>query len=154
MPNYFFRNYVERARVRGEEVNPEDETYAYADTQDEAALVWALVQLRLGRRHFNIVSEALKRPLAPAEEGALQFVTTIWCVFIVKPRLYQLQIEGFKRYFVPGFATDGDKQRQLQEGVRARFMTTPLEDVDWRKVDLGFFFDETILERLPVPEPA
>ncbi len=111
--------------------------------RDEAALVMFLVQVRLNRSPAGVlVPEDFQLPDQVPTHLAKQvkFVAGFLCFFIAKPMTYMREMAAFRSYFIPGFASDRDKQIQLGQALRESFVTATLEDLSTAE-SLDFFFD-------------
>jgi hypothetical protein len=139
----FFRSYlIENAATPDEEF----------DENDEAALVWFLVQARVRKSAEGLeVPAGYIAPTALPQEFAsayikkhLKFVSGFLCFFVAKPALYSREIRAFRRYFIPNFANDRDKQIQLGQALHDEFFTASLNDLETAE-SLDRFFDVTQL---------
>ena len=96
------------------------------DETDEDFLVQALLQARMNRSTKNIVIKAgffgkrdLERELkTPKAQEALHFVAGFLGYTAKAPITYVREMEGFKSYFTPGFASNNLKHEQLRRGLR------------------------------------
>ena len=133
----FFRDYLQN---QGQQPD-----YQFAEI-DESWFVFALLLLRLGFSPdmWNLLTGRGKRfrgddPLAnsganPEFQSALLFVSKFLCFFVPKPQRYQQQISSFTEYFIPGFASDQQKQELLIQSALPSFSSTPSEIATWRSV--------------------
>jgi len=113
------------------------------DEQDEAALVWFLVQARV--RHSAVglsIPADFEAPeqLSPNFASALKFVAGFSCFFVSKPMQYMREMQAFRDYFIPGFASDQPKQIQLAQALHENFFTATLDDLSGAST-LDLFFD-------------
>lgn len=134
----FFRDFL---RKNGQ---PIDTTY---DEQDEAALVWFLVMARMNQSARGIqVPDNFTAPgdLTAEITKHMRFVGGFLCFFIAKPATYMRDMQAFRQYFIPGFATDRDRQVQLGQALEDAFFTAELEDLA-NAESLNLFFDTTEL---------
>jgi hypothetical protein len=121
---------------------------------DEAALILFLLEARLRRSGHNIhVPEGFTAPAEMPPEldspdilEEVKFVAGFVCFFVAKPKAYTDEMEIFREYFTPGFATNTAKQIQLGDSLRKPFFTATLEDLE-KTSSLDRFFDTTLLPR-------
>ena len=134
----FFRDYLRQNKVL------HDPRF---DETDEDFLVQALLQARMNRSTKNIVIKAgffgkmdLERELkTPKAQEALQFVAGFLGYTAKAPITYGREIEGFKAYFTPGFASSNLKHEQLRRGLRDSFFDATVESLEtMEKVDALF----------------
>ncbi len=125
----FFREYLKKSKIL------HDPRF---DETDEDFLVQALLQARMNGSSANIVIKAgffgtrdLERELkTPKAQDALQFVAGFLCYLVATPITYGKEIEKFKMYFTPGFATNSSKHEQLRQGLRAGYFDATLESLE------------------------
>lgn len=125
----FFRDYLRENKVL------HDPRF---DETDEDFLVQALLQARMNRSKTNIVIKAgffgrrdLERELkTPKAQEALHFVTGFLCYMVRTPIRYGREMEGFKAYFTPGFASNNSKHEQLRRGLRESYFDATLESLE------------------------
>jgi hypothetical protein len=125
----FFREYLRENKVL---YDPRfDET-------DEDFLVQALLQARMNKSNSNIVIKAgffgkrdLEKELKTQKaKDALHFVAAFLCYMVKTPISYGREMEGFKMYFTPGFASDNSKHEQLRRGLRASYFEATPESLE------------------------
>ena len=122
-----------------------DPTYS---EKDEAALVLFLLQARLRGSavgitvpdDFNPDDEVYRQLAVRRSIKDSKFIAGFLCFFVSKPFAYMRDMEAFKQYFIPGFATDRRKQVQLAEALRVGFFNATLENVQTAP-SLGLFLD-------------
>jgi hypothetical protein len=121
----FFRDYLRENKVL---YDPR------FDEMDEDFLVQALLQARMNQSNTNIVIKAgffgkrdLEKELKTQKaKDALHFVAAFLCYMVKTPITYGREMEGFKMFFTPGFASDNSRHEQLRRGLRASyFVATP-----------------------------
>lgn len=125
----FFREYLKKSKIL------HDPRF---DETDEDFLVQALLQARMNGSNSNIVIKTgffgqrdLERELkTPKAQDALQFVAGFLCYLVATPITYGKEVEKFKMYFTPGFATNSSKHEQLRQGLRAGFFDATLESLE------------------------
>jgi len=108
------------------------------DETDEDFLVQALLQARMNRSRGNIVIKAgffgkrdLERELkTPKAQEALHFVAGFLGYMVKTPIAYGREMERFKTYFIPGFASDSSKHEQLRRGLRESYFGATLESLE------------------------
>ena len=117
----FFREYLQKNKIL------HDPRF---DETDEDFLVQALLQARMNQSKGNIVIKTgffgkrdLERELkTPKAQDALQFVAAFLCYLVATPITYGREMEKFKMYFTPGFASNNSKHEQLRRGLRAELL--------------------------------
>lgn len=119
----------------------------YLYENDEAALVAFLVQARLNRsaKGLRVPEDYIAPDELPDDKNVLRelkFVAGFVCFFVSKPSGYMIDMERFKDYYIPGFASDTAKQTQLAESLQKEFYTAKLEDLA-KANSLGRFCDIT-----------
>ncbi len=125
----FFRDYLKENKVL------HDPRF---DETDEDFLVQALLQARMNRSRGNIVIKAgffgkmdLERELkTPKAQEAMQFVAGFLGYTVKTPIPYGKEIERFKAYFTPEFASSSSKHEQLRQGVRESYFVATLESLE------------------------
>lgn len=135
----FFREYLQKSKIL------HDPRY---DETDEDFLVQALLQARMNQSKGNIVIKTgffgkrdLERELkTPKAQDALEFVAAFLCYLVATSIRYQQEMERFKMYFIPGFATDNSKHEQLRRGLRAGYFDATLESLETTET-LDVLFD-------------
>lgn len=139
----FFRSYLTENGA-----TPDDQY----DENDEAALVWFLVQARIRGTAENLeVPAGFRAPdewpqgVAAADfKKHLKFVSGFLCFFVVKPAQFVREMGAFRSYFIRNFAGDRDKQIQLGQALHDEFFTATLDDLKTAK-SMDRFFDVTQL---------
>jgi hypothetical protein len=129
------------------------------DETDEDFLVQALLQAWMNKSNTNIVIRAgffgkrdLERELkTPKAQEALQFVAAFLGYTAKVPITYGREIESFKIYITPGFATDASKHEQLRRGLRAAYFDATLESLETTET-LDALFDIAELKAVPARE--
>lgn len=125
----FFREYLKKSKIL------HDPRF---DETDEDFLVQALLQARINGSNSNIVIKTgffgqrdLERELkTPKAQDALHFVAGFLCYLVATPIPYGKEMEKFKMYFTPGFATNSSKHEQLRQGLRAGYFDATLESLE------------------------
>lgn len=125
----FFREYLKKSKIL------HDPRF---DETDEDFLVQALLQARMNGSNSNIVIKTgffgqrdLERELkTPKAQDALQFVAGFLCYLVATPITYGKEMEKFKMYFTPEFATNSLKHEQLRQGLRAGYFDATLESLE------------------------
>jgi len=143
----FFRDYLRENKVL------HDPRF---DETDEDFLVQALLQARMNRSKTNIVIKAgffgrrdLERELkTPKAQEALHFVTGFLCYMVRTPIRYGREMEGFKAYFTPGFASNNSKHEQLRRGLRESYFDATLESLETTET-LDALFDMAEPKKTP-----
>ena len=143
----FFRDYLRQNRVL------HDPRF---DETDEDFLVQALLQARMNRSRGNIVIKAgffgkrdLERELkTPKAQEALHFVAGFLCYMVKTPIPYGREMEGFKLYFTPEFASSNSKHEQLRRGLRESYFDATLESLESTET-LDALFDLAELKKGP-----
>jgi hypothetical protein len=146
-PVTFFRDYLREIKVL---YDPR------FDKTDEDFLVQALLQARMNRSTKNIVIKAgffgkrdLERELkTPKAQEALHFVAAFLGFTVKTPITYGREIEGFKAYFTPGFASNNSKHEQLRRGLRESYFDATLESLETTET-LDVLFDMAELKKTP-----
>ena len=108
------------------------------DATDEDFLVQALMQARMNKSSANIVIKAgffgkrdLEKELKTQKaKDALYFVAAFLCFMVKVPITYGREIENFKMYFTPGFASNNSKHEQLRRGLRASYFEATPESLE------------------------
>ncbi len=143
----FFRDYLRQNKVL---YDPRfDET-------DEDFLVQALLQARMNRSKGNIVIKTgffgkrdLERELkTPKAQEALHFVAGFLGFMVKTPIPYGREMEGFKAYFTPGFASNNSKHEQLRRGLRESYFDATLESLETTET-VNALFDMAELKKGP-----
>ena len=141
----WFREYLKSNKQRpDEDFNEVDETW----------FIFALVLLRQG--YYGAIAESIWKgvmqslrdrgaddplselPPTKSMRANIEFVTTFLCFFVAKPTVYLKEINEFKSYFIPGFASDETKQMQLFGLVQPSFADLSLEKMKWQSVEQFF----------------
>ena len=143
----FFRDYLREHKVL------HDPRF---DETDEDFLVQALLQARMNRSTTNIVIKAgffgkrdLERELkTPKAQEALQFVAGFLCYTVKTPIPYGREMERFKAYFMPGFASSSLKYEQLRRGLRESFFDATVESLETTET-MDALFDMAELKKTP-----
>jgi hypothetical protein len=125
----FFREYLKENKIL------HDPRF---DETDEDFLVQALLQARMNKSSANIVIRAgffgkrdLEKELKTQKaKDALYFVAAFLCFMVKTPITYGREIEGFKTYFTPGFASNNSKHEQLRRGLRASYFEATAESLE------------------------
>lgn len=125
----FFRDYLRQSKVL------HDPRF---DETDEDFLVQALLQARMNRSRDNIVIKTgffgtrdLERELkTPKAQEALHFVAGFLCYTVKTPIPYGKQMEGFKAYFTPGFASNNTRHEQLRRGLRESYFDATVDSLE------------------------
>ncbi len=125
----FFREYLKENKIL------HDPRF---DATDEDFLVQALLQARMNKSSANIVIKAgffgkrdLEKELKTQKaKDALYFVAAFLCFMVKVPITYAREIEGFKMYFTPGFASDNSRHEQLRRGLRASYFEATPESLE------------------------
>lgn len=125
------------------------------DETDEDFLVQALLQARMNRSKGNIVIKAgffgkrdLERELkTPKAKEALHFVAGFLGFTVQTPITYGREIEGFKTFFVPGFASSSSKHEQLRQGLRESYFDATPESLETTET-LDALFDLAELKKM------
>jgi hypothetical protein len=108
------------------------------DETDEDFLVQALLQARMNKSNTNIVIKAgffgkrdLEKELKTQKaKEALHFVAAFLCYMVKTPITYGREMEGFKMFFTPGFASDNSRHEQLRRGLRATYFDATPESLE------------------------
>ncbi|HEY1806441.1 MAG TPA: hypothetical protein VGG45_18360 [Terracidiphilus sp.] len=108
------------------------------DETDEDFLVQALLQARMNRSKGNIVIKTgffgkrdLEQELKTQKgKDALHFVASFLCYMVATPISYGKEMERFKAYFTPGFASDNSKHEQLRQGLRQSYFDASPESLE------------------------
>src|ERR1700722_17469871 len=126
------------------------------DATDEDFLVQALMQARMNKSSSNIVIKAgffgkrdLEKELKTQKaKDALYFVAAFLCLMVKTPISYGREMEGFKTYFIPGFASDNSRHEQLRRGLRASYFdATPESLEETETLDVLFDMSEMKAEK-------
>jgi hypothetical protein len=137
----FFREYLKENKIL------HDPRF---DETDEDFLVQALLQARMNKSSANIVIKAgffgkrdLEKELKTQKaRDALYFVSAFLCFMVKTPITYGREIENFKMYFTPGFASDNSRHEQLRRGLRASYFEATPESLEETET-LDVLFDMT-----------
>ena len=140
-PMNFFREYLKENKIL------HDPRF---DVTDEDFLVQALLQARMNKSSANIVIKAgffgkrdLEKELKTQKaKDALYFVAAFLCFMVKMPISYAREIEEFKMYFTPGFASDNSRHEQLRRGLRASYFEATPESLEETE-SLDALFDLT-----------
>ena len=135
----FFRDYLRAIKVL------HDPRF---DDTDEDFLVQALLQARMNRSTSNIVIKAgffgkmdLERELkTPKAQEALHFVAGFLGYTVKTPITYGREVERFKAYFTPEFASNNSKHERLRRGLRESYFDATLESLETTET-IGTLFD-------------
>jgi hypothetical protein len=125
----FFREYLKENKIL------HDPRF---DVTDEDFLVQALLQARMNKSSANIVIKAgffgkrdLEKELKTEKaKEALHFVAAFLCFMVKTPISYGREMESFKMYFTPGFASDNSRHEQLRRGLRASYFEATPESLE------------------------
>ena len=143
----FFRDYLRQSKVL------HDPRF---DETDEDFLVQALLQARMNRSRDNIVIKTgffgkrdLERELkTPKAREALHFVAGFLGYTVKAPITYGREIEGFKAYFTPAFASNNSKHEKLRRGLRESYFVATLEGLETTET-VGALFDMAEMKEAP-----
>lgn len=124
----FFRDFL----IKNEQIP--DMQYS---ERDEAALVLFLLRARLNRstrgilipEDFDAEDSQYVGMTTGATQKDLEFVSGFMCFFVSKATPFMNEIEEFKQYFIPQFASDQAKQKELAQALRPGFFTATLESL-------------------------
>ena len=109
------------------------------DETDEDFLVQALLQARMNRsndehrdqgRVFRQKGFGARAEDAESHRKLCNLWRRFLCYTVKTPITYGKEIEGFKAYFTPGFASDNSKHEQLRRGLRASYFDATLESLE------------------------
>jgi hypothetical protein len=137
----FFRDYLKENKILHDP--------RFNET-DEDFLIQALLQARMNKSNTNIVIKTgffgkrdLEKELkTPKAKEALHFVAAFLCYMVSTPINYGRDVEGFKSYFIPGFASNNSKHEQLRRGLRASYFDATPESLETTET-LDVLFDIT-----------
>ena len=143
----FFRDYLREKKVL---YDPR-----FNET-DEDFLVQALLQARMNKSKNNIVIKTgffgkrdLERELkTPKAQEALDFVAGFLGFTVKTPITFGREMERFKAFFTPGFASDNSKHEQLRRGLRASYFEATVESLETTET-VDALFDLAELKKTP-----
>jgi len=143
----FFRDYLREKKVLNDP--------RFNET-DEDFLVQALLQARMNKSKNNIVIKTgffgkrdLERELkTPKAQEALDFVAGFLGFTVKTPITFGREMERFKAFFTPGFASDNSKHEQLRRGLRASYFEATVESLETTET-VDALFDLAELKKTP-----